>query len=32
MRIKNIVIIKYLGIYIGNNLNWEYQIKHVNSS
>ena len=34
IRIKNIVkrdFIKYLGIYIDNNLNWEYQIKHVNS-
>ncbi|CAB4024043.1 arylsulfatase B-like isoform X1, partial [Paramuricea clavata] len=33
IRIKNIVkgdFIKYLGIYIDNNLNWEYQIKHVN--
>jgi hypothetical protein len=34
IRIKNIVkrdFIKYLGIYTDNNLNWEYQIKHVNS-
>ena len=34
IRIKNIVkrdFIKYLGVYIDNNLNWEYHIKHINS-
>jgi hypothetical protein len=29
--LKTLLKKKYLGIYIDNNLNWEYQIKHVNS-
>ena len=34
IQIKNIEkrdFIKYLGIYIDKNLNWDYQIKHVNN-
>jgi hypothetical protein len=29
--LKTLLKKKYLGIYIDNNLNWEYQVKHVNS-